>query len=70
MKPSWIRFPAQSVWQKASFCQTGECAEVAKKDDVVLMRNSTNPRCVVSYSNAEWDAFVQGIKAGEFDDLG
>ena len=34
------------------------------------MRNSTEPHGQVMYTAAEWQSFVLGIKAGEFDDLG
>jgi hypothetical protein len=66
MKPSLIRFP-QLYWQKASYCAAGECVEVATNRDAVLVRNSTKPRRVVRYSAEEWQAFLQGVKAGEFD---
>jgi hypothetical protein len=69
MKAYWPRTQDQS-WRKASFCAGGECAEIAKKDDTVVLRNSTRPRRMVRYSAEEWQSLVLGIKAGEFDDLG
>lgn len=68
MQPYWTR-PPEPAWRKASFCAGGECAEIARLDDAVVLRNSTKPRRVVRYSAEEWQALVRGIRAGEFDDL-
>jgi Domain of unknown function (DUF397) len=61
----------QPPWRKASFCQSGECIEVARYNGVILMRDS---KCscggLLRYTAEEWKSFVSGIKAGEFDDLG
>ena len=58
-------------WRKASFCASGECVEVAQQNGMIVLRDSTEPRgSVVRYTTEEWQTFVRGIKAGEFDDLG
>jgi Domain of unknown function (DUF397) len=63
--------PSSSAsWRKASFCAGGECVEVAASADLVFLRNSTAPHEVVRYSPREWQAFLRGVRAGEFDDLG
>jgi hypothetical protein len=37
---------------------------------VIVMRDSKNPDGPVLYfTEAEWDAFIGGVKDGEFDDL-
>lgn len=56
-------------WQRSSFCAAGECAEVARNGDVVLLRNSAQPCRMVRYSAEEWKSFLLGAKAGEFDYL-
>lgn len=56
-------------WQKASFCAGGECVEVAPASGAVLVRSTADPRTVIRYSLEEWQAFVMGVQAGEFDDL-
>jgi len=66
--------PAQGesgiAWMRASFCGTGECVEVASHDGVIVMRDSKQPvGPVLRYSSAEWQAFISGVKAGEFDHL-
>jgi hypothetical protein len=60
----------EPAWRKASFCASSECAEIARDGDAIVLRNSTAPRRVVRYSTEEWQSFLRGAKAGEFDDLG
>ncbi|GDY55401.1 hypothetical protein SVIO_060240 [Streptomyces violaceusniger] len=33
------------------------------------MRESNDPETVVVTTRAKWDAFIKGVKAGEFDDF-
>ncbi len=55
-------------WLRSSFCASGECAEVAQRDGMIVMRNSAEPRgLVLRYTPEEWQSFVRGVKAGEFD---
>jgi hypothetical protein len=57
-------------WRRSSFCQSGECAEVARQDGMIVLRDSKEAAGgVVRYTAEEWLALVRGIKAGEFDDL-
>jgi Domain of unknown function (DUF397) len=60
---------ARAAWRRASFCQSGECVEVARQGPLVALRNSKNPGLVLRYTATTWLSFVSGIKAGEFDDL-
>ena len=51
-----------------SACAIGVCAEVAVGEEkMVLIRQSENSEHVLSFSPDEWRAFVDGVKAGEFD---
>jgi hypothetical protein len=59
----------ESVWRRPSYCQGGECAEIASLNGMVALRSSNAPDSVVRYSADEWRALVQAIKAGEFADL-
>lgn len=44
------------------------CVEVAFKDGHYGVRDSKNPTGpVLVFTPAEWDAFTEGAKAGEFD---
>jgi hypothetical protein len=47
----------------------GSCVEVAGLgDDIIRVRDSKNPRgAVLSFTPAEWDAFIGGVHNGEFD---
>jgi Domain of unknown function (DUF397) len=62
---------ADTQWRKSSFCATGECVEVTRQDGMLVIRDSKHPMAGTQrYTQQEWRAFVLGIKAGEFDDLG
>ncbi|MFD1828878.1 DUF397 domain-containing protein [Streptomyces desertarenae] len=62
----------KSEWQKSSFCGGNggnNCVEVARDGDRVLIRESDRPDEVVVTTPAKLDAFLKGVKAGEFDHL-
>lgn len=53
---------------KSSFSQrSARCVEVSIRRDKVVVRNSrdTDPR--IEFTIDEWNAFVAGVKANEFD---
>jgi len=54
---------------KSSKCTypPGGCVEVAIKGEEVAVRDAKNRDLTLLFSRAEWDAFLQGVKAGEFD---
>ena len=56
-------------WRTSSYSGTnGGCVQVAPAPDRVLMRDSKNPGGpVLLFSEREWTAFVDGVRAGEFD---
>ena len=63
--------PVEIAWRTASFCGGGECVEVGKQDGMVVVRDPKEPGgTALRYTSEEWQAFVRGVKAGEFDDLG
>ena len=54
-------------WRRGSKCSSGTCVEVAKVDDQYLIRDSKNPNAAAhSFTEAEWHALVEGVKADEF----
>jgi hypothetical protein len=59
------------AWRKAqSSVANGACVEVAPADGMIAMRDSKKPGGpVLTYTPAEWRAFLDGAKKGEFDDL-
>ncbi len=61
----------RNVWRKASASggNGGQCVEVMVTDDAVKVRDTKDAGAgpVHRYTHAEWSAFVDGVKKGEFD---
>ena len=58
-------------WRKSSFSNVNGCVEIAPYRGGVAVRDSKNPDGgVLVYNEHEWRAFLDGVRAGEFDDLG
>lgn len=57
------------TWQKATDDPEAEAyIEIAVDSrGMIHIRESTNPDVVAVTTPAKWDAFVKGVKAGEFD---
>lgn len=58
------------TWRKSSHSSDGgQCVETAVlPDQRVALRHSKHPAdAVLTYTPAEWRAFIAGAKAGEFD---
>ncbi len=63
-------------WRKSSFSGGGgmgggNCVQVTSLEDGrIAVRNSNHPeKGAVLFTRAEMDAWIKGLKAGEFDDL-
>jgi uncharacterized protein DUF397 len=57
-----------TAWRKSTRSQYNNCVEVRFVDDTVPLRNSRDPDGpVLVFTASEWDAFVEGVKLGEFD---
>lgn len=59
-----------SAWIKSSLsAYNGNCVEVAGlTGERILVRDSKHPRgAVLNFTTAEWDAFIGGVRNGEFD---
>lgn len=56
-------------WTKAQASKAnGSCVEVMETEDGFLVRDSKDPAgAVLSFTRAEWAAFLAGVNAGEFD---
>ncbi|MFI9625203.1 DUF397 domain-containing protein [Streptomyces sp. NPDC052042] len=56
-------------WQKSSFSGGGgeQCVEVARRAEEILLRESDDPRVITRTSRDTFAAFIQGVKAGEYD---
>ena len=55
-------------FRRSSRCRLNFCVEVAIEDSIVSIRDSRVVNGIVlKFTHSEWNAFVQGVKAGEFD---
>jgi len=45
----------------------GNCVEVWRTGEAILVRDSQNPRQHLAFTRREWEAFLAGARAGEFD---
>ena len=55
-------------FKPSSFSGGGNCVEVRDSGDGLhTVRHSKGPDRELTFTRAEWDAFVKGVKAGEFD---
>jgi hypothetical protein len=62
----------ETSWRKSSYSGPhGNCVELAEvSSDQVAVRNSRHPTGpALTFTLAEVDAFLRGVKSGEFDDL-
>ena len=59
-------------WRKSSYSAAGNCIEMAElSDGRIGMRDSKRPQGGIAvFTRGEIDAFLRGVKAGEFDDMG
>lgn len=62
---------SRATWRKSSHSDhgvDGDCVEIAELPDWVAMRDSKDPTgLVLAFTNAEWSAFLGGIRVGDFD---
>ena len=54
-------------FQRSTFCGETSCVEVHRGDEFVHVRDSKTPTTWLRFDLAEWQAFTDGVKAGEFD---
>jgi hypothetical protein len=62
---------SQANWRKSPYSGGANCLEVAFVGDRIAVRDSkhrTGP--VLLFTPAEWSAFIQGVRDGEFDPPG
>jgi len=62
-----------AAWAKSSLSHAnGQCVEVSGLDsEEIKVRNSRRPdRPGLTFTPAEWDAFIGGVMLGEFDRFG
>jgi hypothetical protein len=60
----------EPIWRTSKLCESGACIEVGVQSESVLIRSSANlDGRYVTLSRDEWQAFVAGVKDGDFDSL-
>ncbi|WP_086709649.1 DUF397 domain-containing protein [Streptomyces antimycoticus] len=60
------------TWRKSSYSagtQGNECVELAATDGAIRLRESDDPRAVLTTTPPLLAAFIRAVKAGEFDGL-
>jgi uncharacterized protein DUF397 len=58
----------ETPWQKSSYSGANGCVEVAMAADGVGLRDTKDREGpVLRFSPEEWDAFIAGVRNGEFD---
>lgn len=56
------------AWRRSSRSEYNNCVEVRFVGESVPLRNSRDPDGpILVFTAREWDAFVAGVKRGEFD---
>jgi Domain of unknown function (DUF397) len=60
---------SQAVWRKPSQSGLDGCVEVAVVDGthVAVRHSKDRSGPVLTFSRGEWEAFVGGVREGEFD---
>lgn len=56
-------------WRKSTKSASGNCVEVARQNGQIFLRESDDPNHFIVTSPAKFAAFLQGAKAGEFDEF-
>lgn len=61
--------PDLPQWRKAKASEpNGGCVDVARDGEWVVLRDTKDPGGpVLRFNRVEWDAFLAGVRAGEFD---
>lgn len=63
-----MRSTEDQPFVRSSFCSLGACVEVATlAEGGVALRDSRSPDLLLTFTEVEWLAFIDGVKAGEFD---
>ena len=54
-------------WIKSSFCESGNCVEIASTGAQILIRDSKQPQGPhLEFTRQEWEAFEAGMGRGDF----
>jgi hypothetical protein len=57
-----------AVWRKSTYSAVNGCVEIALLDGMVAVRDSKNQQGqALVFTPVEWQAFVDGVRDGQFD---
>lgn len=60
--------PDDLIWWKSSYSNNTACVEVARERGLVFVRDTKDRSGpVLRFSVEEWNAFLGGVRDGEFD---
>lgn len=54
-------------WRRSARCESANCVEVADFGARAGLRDSTDPQVHLAFEMSVWRAFIDGVRAGEFD---
>lgn len=58
------------TWRRSSACADTACVEVAGAGGFLYLRDGKAPGDrALRFTRAEWEAFLAGMKAGDFDSV-
>lgn len=55
------------MWKRSTKCDGGHCLEMEQEGPLVFLRNNIDPNRQIVATQEEWEAFIKGVKAGDFD---
>jgi hypothetical protein len=57
-----------AAWRTSTLCDLNGCVEVALLDNQVAVRDAKDESSpILLFTPHEWEAFITGVRAGEFD---
>lgn len=63
-----LQRPGFLLWKKSTASGSGNCVEVAKTGEVILLRDSKDlSRPALTFSSSEWEAFLADARVGQFN---
>jgi hypothetical protein len=58
---------SEAFWRKSTFSGLNGCVEIAVLDGQIAVRDSKDRNGpILLFTHAEWDAFLNGVKSGQF----
>ena len=62
--------PEGLPWTTSSYCNGGDCVQVAQTESSVFLGDSKNPNGpALSYTRSGWERVINNIKSGKFDQV-